>query len=82
MGSLKSCSETMKNGRIPTPKTASYFSEILYLWYSWSRRGCDRMVVEFIATCAISAYHHKSCEFEPRSWRGVLYTTPCYNVCQ
>jgi hypothetical protein len=21
--------------------------------------------------CAISAYHHKSCEFEPCSWRGV-----------
>ena len=26
---------------------------------------------------AISAYHHYSCEFEPRSWRGVLDTTLC-----
>jgi hypothetical protein len=23
------------------------------------------MVVEFITACAISAYHHKGCEFEP-----------------
>jgi hypothetical protein len=28
------------------------------------RRG--RMVVEFTTTCAIIAYHHLSCEFEPR----------------
>ena len=26
------------------------------------------MVVGLTTTCAISAYHHKSCEFEPRSW--------------
>ena len=26
-------------------------------------------------TRAISAYHHLSCEFEPRSWRGVYDTT-------
>jgi formate/nitrite transporter FocA (FNT family) len=25
----------------------------------------------------ISAYHHKSREFEPRSWRDVLDTTLC-----
>jgi hypothetical protein len=31
-----------------------------------------RMVVEFTTTCAIVAYHHLSCEFEPNSWRGVL----------
>jgi hypothetical protein len=29
------------------------------------------MVVGFTITYAISAYHHESCEFEPRSWRGV-----------
>ena len=28
----------------------------------------DRMVVGNKTTCAISAYHHWSCEFEPRSW--------------
>ena len=41
------------------------------------RRGCDRMVVGFATTCAISAYHHKNCEFEPRSWRGLLDATLC-----
>ena len=35
-----------------------------------SRSG--RVVVEFTTTCAIGAYHHLSCEFEPHSWRGVL----------
>jgi hypothetical protein len=33
------------------------------------------MVVGFTITCAISAYHHYRCEFEPRSWQGVLDTT-------
>ena len=32
-------------------------------------------LVGFTTTCAISAYHYKSCEFEPCSWRGVLDTT-------
>jgi hypothetical protein len=40
------------------------------------------MVVGFQATYAISAYHQWSCEFEPRSWRGVLDTTLCDKVCQ
>ena len=44
--------------------------------------GCDRMVVGFTTTCAISAYYHYSCEFEPCSWRGVLDTTLCENVQQ
>ena len=35
------------------------------------RRGRDRMVVGFIATCIISAYHHQSCEFESLSGRGI-----------
>ena len=38
------------------------------------------MVVEFTTTYAISTDHHKSCEFEPRSWRSVLDTTFCDNV--
>jgi hypothetical protein len=52
--------------------------------YPFSRgsRGRDRMVVVFTTTSAISAYHHKSCEFAPRSWRGVLDTTLCDKVCQ
>ena len=40
------------------------------------------MVVGFTTTCAISAYHHYSCEFESYSWRGVLETTLCDQVCQ
>jgi hypothetical protein len=27
------------------------------------------------------AYHHYSCEFKPRSWRGVLDATLCDKVC-
>jgi hypothetical protein len=40
------------------------------------------MVVEFTTTCAIIAYHHLSCEFEPHSWLGVLDKTLCDKVCQ
>jgi hypothetical protein len=32
-----------------------------------------RMVVGFSTTCAISAYHHGSCEFESQSERGVQH---------
>jgi hypothetical protein len=46
------------------------------------RRVHDRMVVGFTPTCAISVYHHLSCEFEPRSGRDVLNTTLCDKVCQ
>ena len=44
-------------------------------------RGHDRMVIGFTTTCAISAYHHLRCEFEPRSWRGVRNTTLSDKVC-
>ena len=40
----------------------------------------DHMVVGFTTT--ISAYHRKSCEFEPCSLRGVLDTTLCDKVFQ
>jgi hypothetical protein len=39
------------------------------------RRGRDHMVVGFTTTCAMSTYHHLSCEFEPHSCRGVLDRT-------
>jgi hypothetical protein len=42
--------------------------------------GCDRMVVGFTTTYAVSAYHHSSCEFE--SCSCVLDTTLCDKVCQ
>jgi hypothetical protein len=41
-----------------------------------------RMVVGFITTYAISAYHHWRCEFKSRSWQGVLDTTLCDKGCQ
>ena len=40
------------------------------------------MAVEFTTTCAIVAYHHLSCEFEPHSWRGALDKTLCDKVRQ
>jgi hypothetical protein len=44
------------------------------------RRGF--MVVGFSTTYAISAFHHKGCEFEFHSWQGVLHTSLCDKVCQ
>ena len=38
------------------------------------------MVAGFTTICAISDYHQQSCEFKPRSWRGVLDTTLCDKV--
>ena len=53
------------------------------LHISQGHHGLDRMVVGFTTTCAISAYHHKSCcEFKSRSWRDVLDTALCDKVCQ
>ena len=46
------------------------------------RRGHYRIMVGFIATCAISVYHQYCCEFKIHSWRGVLDTTLCDKVCQ
>jgi hypothetical protein len=43
---------------------------------------CDRMVVGFTTTCAISAYHYECREFASRLWRGVLDTTLCDKVCR
>jgi hypothetical protein len=57
----------------------------LYMFPSMrGRRGRDRirMVAGFPTTCAISAYNNENCEFESRSWWGVLDTTLCYKVCQ
>jgi len=50
-------------------------------YFLFRGRHCrDRMVGGFTPTffiCAISAYHHKRCESESRSCRGVLDTTLC-----
>ena len=62
---------------------ASYLQCCTYFCQIYrGRRGRDRIIVGFITTYAISAYHHLSCEFESRSWRGVLDTTLCDKVCQ
>jgi len=42
------------------------------------RRSRDRMVVGFIATYAISAYHHKHCNFE--SCSGEVYSKQHYVI--
>jgi len=44
--------------------------------------ACERMEVGLRTTCVISTYHHYSCEFESRSWQGILNTTLCDKVCQ
>ena len=31
---------------------------------------------------SVSAYHHKGCEFEPRTWPGVLDAILSDNICQ
>jgi len=46
------------------------------------RCGRDRLVVGFITTYAISAYHNLHCKFDYYSCRGVLDTTLCDKVCQ
>jgi hypothetical protein len=48
------------------------------------KRGCrgDCMEFGFTTTCAVTAYHHLSCEFQSRSRRGVLDATLCDKSCQ
>ena len=58
------------------------FFYLLFQYFCRGRRGCDRLVVGFTTICAISAYHHLRCEFEPCSWRGVIDRTLCDKVCQ
>jgi hypothetical protein len=43
-----------------------------------SSRGRDRRVFGFTITYAISAYHHKSCEFESRS--GEVFSIQHYVI--
>jgi hypothetical protein len=49
-------------------------------WYPTNKS--DFTVVGFTTTGEISGCQHQSCEFEPRSWRGVLDTTICDKICQ
>jgi hypothetical protein len=51
----------------------AYYTYYAWHYQYWGRRDRDRMVVGFTITCANNAFHHYSCEFEPRS---------CDKVCQ
>jgi hypothetical protein len=54
------------------------FWKLCFFWYIFrGRRGRVRMMDEITTTYALSAYHHLRCEFETRSWQGVLNTTLC-----
>jgi hypothetical protein len=64
-----------------------YPIELILYYVRYNNRDCrgrDCMIVGFTITCAISVYLHttKNCEFQSRSWRGVLDTTLCDKVCQ
>jgi hypothetical protein len=59
----------------------------LFYWYWWNIWLSLFISLLFISinkknSCAIIAYHHLSCEFEPHSWRGVLDKTLCDKACQ
>jgi len=87
---IPGCKASSRGKSILLVKTISCFTPgkfwLLLNFIKWFCLYCrgrgDRMVVGFTTTCAISAYHHKSCEFEPRSWQGVLDITLCDKVCQ
>jgi hypothetical protein len=60
-----------------------YTQKVNYYYFIFCGcHGHNCMVVGFTTTYAISAYHHKRCEFEPCSWSGELDTTLCDKVCQ
>jgi hypothetical protein len=47
---------------------------VVVVWYTCS------WIYNYL--CKISVYHHLSCEFESRSWRGILDTTLYDKVCK
>jgi len=64
-----------RNSIIRCVYTTTYFLQIRFILClsTWFKHKFDS---------AISAYHHKRCEFELYSWRGILDTTLCDKVCQ
>jgi hypothetical protein len=60
----------------------SHVHDLSLFWLRRCSRGHDHMVVWFITTYAISAYHHWRCEFRIILRRGILDTTFCDKVCQ
>ena len=53
-------------------------SSLYAIYGNADRHGGDHMVVEFITTYAMSAYHHLCCEFESRS--GEVYSIQHYVI--
>ena len=62
-----------------SPLLIRVFCGFFSIFFFEGRHGLDWIVhvVGLSTTCAISV-----CEFEPRSWRSVLNTTLCDQVCQ
>ena len=60
----------MHPGKISKLAGKMFFHSFFFQCSLRCRRDRDRMVLGF------------RCEFEPRSWRGVLNTTLCVKVCQ
>ena len=57
----------------------NYFNTVyIFLFIGWGRHGRHCMVVGYVTTCAISAYHHRCCEFELRS--GEVYSIQHYVI--
>jgi hypothetical protein len=55
-----------------------YFNKHLSYVKRKGHRGHDRMVVGFVTTCAIGAYHYQRCDFESRS--GEVYSIQHYVI--
>jgi len=55
------------------PIVFNMLNVIKYSVLSRGRSGCDRMVVGFTTTYAISDYHHWCCKLESRSGRGIQH---------
>jgi len=71
---------------VPVGRIRLVVSALAVVWfikYNWAVVVVNiYMVVGHTTTCAISSYHHYSCEFEPCSWQGELDTTLCDKICQ
>ena len=74
-------SDLLYGGILSDKFDCSYKYSYITIAHTWrDRLRRDRMVVGFAPTCAISAYHHEMCEFEPSSWRSELDATLFDNV--
>ena len=60
------------------PRNVSYHMVLKFV----IRPGRDSTAVRFTVSYAISTYHHRRCEFEPWSGRGLFDTTLCNIVLQ